>query len=111
MHRIREQVSFYNTYNVYLEISARDYVNMGIRGKSEFGITNYHLPKGTFDLARTTRIHPGKRTTYIDEAVKLKKIVPAPTRYNVNLNMGEDKKKSGMGKGMRRLMTDDIANF
>jgi hypothetical protein len=75
-------------------------------------MTNYHVPKGApFDLIRSAKIHPGKRTTYIDDAVKLKKVVPAATRYNVTLNMVDEKKKSSMAKGMRRLMTDEIANF
>jgi hypothetical protein len=62
-------------------------------------------------LPLTTKIHEGKRTTYIDDAVKLKNFVPAATRYNVTQNMGSESKKSGMPKGKRRLMTDEIATF
>ena len=62
------------------------------------------------DLPRTARIHPGRKTTFIDEAVKEKKSVPESSRYNVIKDMGSNK-KADMAKGKRKLMTDDIANF
>ena len=82
-----------------------------MRGKSEFGISNYHLPRcAVEDVPKTARIHPGKKTTFIDEAVKLKTFVPESSRYNVIKEMGSNT-KADMAKGKRKLMTDDIANF
>lgn len=96
---------------MYVEIGVKDFVTFGMRGKSEFGIQNYHLPKSTaLDLPQVARIHKGKRPTYIDDAIKLKKYVPEPNKYETATDLSNNK-RSFLCKGARKLMTDDIANF
>lgn len=62
------------------------------------------------DEPLVAKIHKGKKTTYIDEAIKRKAFVPGSSRYNVTADI-LPKGGSSMAKGKRKLMTDDIANF
>lgn len=92
-------------------LSVREFVTYGIRGKSEFGLSHYHMPESyALKKPRVARIHPGIKTTFIDEEVKSKSYIP-PAKYNVVPNMDDKSHKSNIMKGKRRLMTDDIATF
>ncbi len=50
-----------------LEMTVKDFVTYGLRGKSEFGLNHYYLPP-TVELNKpqTFKIHSGKKKTFLD---------------------------------------------
>ena len=90
-------------------MSASEYVKFGIKGASEFGLTNYTMPKGGLpERIRYKKIHDGKkRDSFVDVEVKKMGYVPAP-KYDIVPNMLNPRIKSNMCKGRRLLLEDDI---
>ena len=78
--------------------------------KNIWGIEGYDLPKynANYDNVRRVRMIKDNRPSFLDEAVKIKKFVPEPTLYEVSGNLVHAKKKSGLSKGKRIMMPEEI---
>ena len=69
------------------------------------------MPRNTeFDKPLLSKILPGKKRTYIDDAVKEKAHVPA-AKYEIISDIINVKRKSNLDKGPRNTLADDIANY
>ncbi len=73
------------------------------RRKNVWGIEGYNLPTfdAHFDKPMDIKIIKTKRTSYIDEYMKVKKFVPEPTIYNTIGNILNEKRHSSMPKSER----------
>jgi hypothetical protein len=86
-------------------------VQFGLRGSQNFGIEGYALATTcALDRPLITKIHAGKRNTYIDEEVKAKKGIPA-AQYKVMGDLVSKSHKSRIDKAPRTTMADEIAAF
>ena len=94
---------------VALTMTARDFVMSNMGKKEAFGVEGYHLAKTmtNFDKGLTTQIHPGKKYTFVDDAVKSKKFVP-DAKYNVSIDWAKDR-RANFSKDMRHTIPSDIA--
>lgn len=92
-------------------ISVKDYVQFGLRGSQNFGIEGYALATTcALDKPLITKIHAGKRNTYIDEEVKAKKGIP-PAQYKIMGDLKDTRHKSRLDRAPRTTMADEIAAF
>ena len=83
-------------------MSVQDYVVMNTGGKQQFGIQGYKMVGTTaFDKPFVPKIVSGKKTTYIDDAVRSKKNVP-DFKYNVAGDMNRTGHKSDLERDIRR---------
>lgn len=74
-------------------MTVQDYVSAG-RKKFEYGLTHYHMPKPpNLDSHLFKKIQKGKKTTYIDEAVKRSRNMP-DFNYNITTDILDKKRKS-----------------
>ena len=89
----------------------QDYVQYSSkRGNDRYGIKGYFL-RSTCELDKPliAKIHSGKRETYIDDEIRMKKGVPS-ANYEVTGDMVSNK-KSKIDKAPRKTMADEIASF
>ena len=90
-------------------MTARDFVLNSV-GKKQMvgGVEGYVLAKTmtNFDKPLATKIHPGKKKTFIDDEVKVKAIVP-DAKYNLNFDWAADK-RSNFSKDFRHTLATDI---
>ena len=71
------------------------------------GVKGYTLRKTLeMDKPRASVILPYKKTTFVDEAVKMKKFVPC-AHYDVIPNMKDKNTRSGLPKGPRSTIATD----
>ena len=90
-------------------LTVKDYVQTVNGSSAEFGIQGYYLQKtNAFDKTLNSRIWPGKKETYIDEAIKAKRGIPA-ANYNVMGDMIIKGHKSNLDKGERKTLPVEIA--
>ena len=90
-------------------MSIDDYVQFGLKGSTDFGIQGYKVAYTCeLDKPQIKKIHPGKRTTYLDDAMKSKKFVP-PAKYEIMGDLVDKKHKSKIDKAKRKTMADEIA--
>ena len=83
-------------------MSAKEFVVRNSCRKAEFGIEGYHLVKtNALDKPQVSKIVSGKKTTYIDDAVKSKRNLP-DFKYNVMKSMVIEGHKSDMERDIRR---------
>ena len=52
---------------------------------------------------------PSKKSTFLDEVIRMKRHVP-DANYEVASDMKDKDSRSGLPKGQRSLMSDDIAS-
>lgn len=90
-------------------MTARDFVLNQMGKKNQIGVEGYTLANTmtAFDGPLVTRIHAGKKKTFIDDEVKAKKHVPE-ANYNVSLDWTRDK-RSNFSKGFRHTLATEIA--
>jgi hypothetical protein len=90
-------------------MTAKDFVRSTLRKNESFGIEGYHLAKTltNFDGPLVTRIHAGKKKTYIDDYVKEKRHVP-DSKYNITTDWAAGPKKANFNKDMRHTLATDI---
>ena len=89
-------------------MTAREYATANLRDLDGMGVKGYTLRKTVeMDKPRASVILPYKKTTFVDEAVKMKKFVP-DAHYNVIPNMKDKNTKSGLPKGPRSLIAHDV---
>ena len=94
-----------------VEITAKEYVRYGVRGKADIGLANYTMPKQTaLDKPLSFKIRDGKKKTFLDDVMKSARLVPA-AKYDVTTSLVDKTHKSGLPKGKRCFMTDDIIAF
>ena len=92
-------------------MSVNDYVQYGLkRGKDDnFGVNGYKVAYTCeLDKPLVKKIHPGLRKTYVDDAIREKKIIP-PAKYEIQGDLLDTKHKSFLCKAPRRTMADEIA--
>ena len=91
-------------------VPVREVVAAYKKKKNIWGIEGYDLPKFdvNFDKVRKVKMIKDNRPSFLDEAVKIKKFVPEPTLYEVSGNLINSKKKSGLCKGKRIMMSEEI---
>lgn len=92
-------------------MTARDFVMSSMKKDSNFGVQGYNLAKTLtcFDGPLVTKIHSGKKKTFVDDAVKEKLFVP-DAKYNVTIDWAKNK-KSDFAKGKRHTLATDAENF
>ena len=91
-------------------MTARDFVMATLKkDNDQFGVDGYLLAKTMtkFDKPLVTRIHNGKKKTFVDMEVKAKKHVP-DAHYNVSIDWTANK-KSNFNRDMRHTIPTDIA--
>lgn len=89
-------------------MTAREFVISSIKkGGSGFGVEGYNLAKTmtNFDKPLTTKMHPGQKKTFVDEAVKVKRFVP-DAKYNVIIDWTKNKKPNFAKDKRHTLATD-----
>ena len=100
------------TFNLFdfaeMTMTARDFVMSSMKKNESFGVDGYLLAKTmtNFDKPLAARIHAGKKKTFVDDAVKVKKHVP-DANYNVSIDWTKDK-KSNLCKDFRHTIPTDI---
>ena len=73
-------------------MTAQQFVDYNLHKGEEFGIKGYQCAHtNALDKPQMKNIVKGKRTTYLDDAVKAKKFIP-PAHYKVAGNMINKKK-------------------
>lgn len=89
-------------------MTAHDFVMSNMKKNESFGVEGYLLAKTmtNFDKALATKIHAGKKRTFVDDAVKSKKHVP-DANYNVSIDWTKDK-KANFNKDFRHTIPTDI---
>ena len=89
-------------------MTAREFVNAQIGKTENFGVDGYQLATTmtSFDKPLATKIHAGKKKTFIDDAVKFKRHVP-DANYNVQRDWIADKHPN-MNKDFRHTLATDI---
>ena len=91
-------------------MNAREFATASLRGGDleGMGVKGYTLRKTLeMDKPRVSVIMPYKKPTFLDEAIKAKKHVPE-ANYNVIPDMRDKNVRSGLPKGRRSLISDDI---
>ena len=81
------------------------------KSKNQWGISGYELPKfdAKLDKPQTFMISHNKKTSYIDDAMKLSKHVPAPWQYDVTgFELVNPKKRSNLSKGKKMTFLDIV---
>jgi hypothetical protein len=69
------------------------------------------MPRSTeLDKPLVSKIWPGKKKTYLDDAVKEKAHVP-PAKYDIINDIINVKRKSNLDKGPRNTLADEIALY
>jgi len=69
------------------------------------------MPRSTeLDKPLVAKIWPGKKKTFLDDAVKEKEHVP-PAKYDIINNIVNVRRKSNLDKGARNTLADDIALY
>lgn len=91
-----------------MNMTTREYVLTAMK-KNDLsdGISGYNMtkPLTKFDQPLVTRIHGGKKKTYLDLEVKLKSSVP-DAKYNLMIDWTQDK-KSNFNRDKRHTMATD----
>ena len=67
-----------------MNMTAREFVMQTVKKEDSFGVEGYFLAKTltSFDKPLVTKIHAGKKKTFVDDEVKLKSHVPG-AKYEV----------------------------
>jgi hypothetical protein len=92
-------------------MSPKEYVAKGLKINSNTSLAHYTIPKpANMDSLLVKRIVKGKKTTFIDEAVKRSKMTPAFT-YNLATDLKNKRTQSNMCKAKRNFQSDDIQAF
>jgi len=69
------------------------------------------MPRSTeLDKPLVARIWPGKKKTFLDDAVKEKEHVP-PAKYDIPSDLVNVRRRSNLDKGPRLTLADEIANY
>ncbi len=69
------------------------------------------MPRSTeLDKPLLSKIFPGKKKTFIDDAVKEKAHVP-PAKYEIYSDIINVKRKSNLDKGPRNTLADEIVKY
>eukprot|EP00347_Sterkiella_histriomuscorum_P002618 403367446 len=91
-------------------IPVMDVVKAYKRNKNVWGIDGYDFPtfNAHFDKVRTNKIVNNQKKNFIDDYVKSKSMVPAPAEYNTSGSLINPKKNSGLSKGKRITLIDEI---
>ena len=78
--------------------------------KNIWGIDGYDFPtfNANLDKVRNFKIVNNKKKTFLDEVVRSKSTVPAPVEYNTIGNLINPKKNSGLPKGKRLTLIDEV---
>ena len=82
----------------------KDVIDYMSRSKTQWGVSGYELPKfdAHFDKSYMTKISNVKKTSYLDDAMKKSKFVPAPWQYNtMGHGMIDPKKTSTITKSKK----------
>ena len=92
-----------------MHLTAKEFVKNCIGQNEEFGIDGYSLPRTLtpFDKPFKARILPGKKKTYLDDAIRDKRHVP-PANYNIAIDWTRNA-RSNFAKDMRHTIPTDIA--
>ena len=92
-----------------MHLTAKEFVRNCIGQNEDFGIDGYSLARTytPFDKPFKARILPGKKTTYVDDAIKEKRHVPA-ANYNVAIDWTRNA-RSNFSRDMRHTIPTDIA--
>ena len=88
--------------------TAREFVKTCLKQNEDFGIDGYSLSRTItpFDKPLAARIRPGKKKTYLDDEIRIKRHVP-PANYNVAIDWTRDV-KSNFSRDMRHTIPTDI---
>ena len=93
-------------------MNAWEFATASLKGNDldGMGVKGYTVRKTLeMDKPRITVMIPYKKPSFLDEAIKLKKHVPE-ANYNVVADMKDKNIKSGLCKGRRSLISDEIMN-
>ena len=93
-------------------MNAREFATASLRGKDldGMGVKGYSLRKTLeMDKPRVTVMMPYRKPSFLDDAIKAKKHVPE-ANYNVIPDMKDKNIKSGLSKGRRSLISEEIMN-
>ena len=94
-------------------MTVHDYVKVTDgQGTEDFGINGYYLAKtNALSKAHQQKIHNGKKTTYIDDAIRAKRGIP-DFKYELSGNMLFGKERmSNLEKAKRNTPTVQIENW
>ena len=89
-------------------MTSRDFVVSQLQKNQDYGIEGYELNRTLtkFDGPLITKIHMGKKKTFVDDAIKFKRHVPA-ANYNVSYDWTVDK-HGNFNKDKRHTLASDI---
>ena len=87
-----------------------DVVKAYKRNKNIWGIDGYDFPtfNAHMDKVRTHKIINNQKKKFIDDYVISKSMVPALAEYNTSGSLINPKKNSGLSKGKRITLIDEI---
>lgn len=86
-------------------VTVKDYVRIGLRGNSEFGLRNYTIPKDTrLDKPRNTMIKKSTIPGYLEYEYKKTRGIPGSAKYNTCVNIINPTRKSDLEKAKRKSL-------
>ena len=105
-------VSKIKVIRLYIAMTAREFATSSLKGAEieNMGVQGYTVRKTVeMDKPRITVFKPSKKSTFLDEVIRMKRHVP-DADYEVTSDIKEKDTRSGLPKGQRSLLSDEIAN-
>ena len=103
-----DETNLYSTL-LAMNMTAREFVMQNVKKEDSFGVEGYFLAKTltSFDKPLVTKIHSGKKKTFVDDEVKLHNFVPG-AKYEVMPTWNQPRQKSNLCKDKRHTIATDI---